>query len=137
MIEGTLFLNMSFSFSRKIRNEIDDSFNFPAATLLLISLAFVGLNGYLLAHILTASTVYENGSFLASLAVVILLEVFIVIYTVKVGSNDCIITNATCAAAYLTYCMYRFYMRSLEPECTVEMFNAANLASDFLQSKDE
>ena len=103
--------------------------------LLLFSGVFLGLNGYFLLQILLSGAVYENSSFMVSLGVVILLEVLIVIYTLKVGSNDCIITNATCAAAFLTYTMYRYYMRSLEPECTFENLNALNFASDFLYSR--
>ena len=125
---------MSFSFSRKLRDEIDSSFNLQAALLLLVSGICTFLNCYMLWKVWI--TIGHTGDQIVTILFysIILIELVLIIYTMWLAAIDCNIANATWLAMYLTYCLYRYSMRSVEPECSIGNFTIGNLLYNFLSS---
>lgn len=137
VVEGSFILNISFSFSRKLRAEIEESFNWQACFLLFLSAIYTSVNMYMLWKIWSVYSATGNQLVLMLLVICIVLELCLVLYTNWLASMDCIISNSTCLAAFMTYCLYRFTMRSVEPECTIDNFTISNLVIIFFNSKLE
>lgn len=128
-------LNISFNFSRKLRDEVEEKFNWQAGLMLMLSAGNIALNVYMLLKIWAVGGNPEN-SFLQILAGLCLaLEVGLLAYTIGLAAVDCNIVNATCLSTYLTFCLYRYTMRSIDPECRVENFTVGNLIFVGFQSR--
>lgn len=127
-------LNVSFSFSRKLRDEIDSSFNLQAALLIFLSIMCTGINCYMLWRIWTIIGHTQDQIVTLLLILVLVAEVALLCYTMWLGAMDCNIANATWLAAYLTYCLYRYSMRSVEPECSIVNFTIGNMIYIFVNS---
>ena len=95
---------------------------------------YTSVNIYMLWKIWVVYSNTGNQIILLLFFVCIALELALVLYTNWLASMDCIISNSTCLAAYITYCIYRYTMRSVEPECTIENFTISNMVIIFFNS---
>ncbi len=134
LVEGTLMLNMSFNFSRKLRDEIEESFNWQAVLLIIMAIGFLSMNVYMLVMLWAIYAKTGDSWILIFTLISIGLGLFMITYTVWLGSLDCVITNAACLSMFCTYCIYRYAMRSVEPECAIHNFTIANMLGNFFGS---
>lgn len=127
MVEGTMFMNIAFASSRKLRDGIEEKFNMNAFLIVLISAVEMGLNIYLVLKIWDLYTQTLDLFLFYFLGIVLALQAFILVYTTCYGKIDCTLSNSAATCLYLTYIVYRYSVRFLDAECDIYNMNFIEL----------
>ena len=135
LIEGTLLLNVSFSVSRKLREEVEEGVNVQAVILIVVAAGNLLGSAYLLYRVWLVYSRTEEAHLLILMLVISIGQVLVIVYTVWLGAHDCVITNATCVGLFVSYCLYRYALRALDPECSLTQLSVAKVLGEFFSSK--